>query len=356
MFTVLRANKVVSSKSLSYGIWMPSLARVRVTMARGIHFNSMGHSAARETGLEKAVKRLELLPEEALYLFERGTLLCYKDAGGEGAVPEDESPILSVQQAFAEMIGTEEITLEKYQVYAYLKRLGYAVTRYKVPSTSPYYPQPPPYAPPPQSRSSWSSRCIGRIHVVLAWLTSSSRPWATVSFRWHQSAGSILSALRVIRTGHKHPVAQPPDKSPYEIFYNIYKPNTPLRKTNPPRPDFQCVVVDANMTRFPSLSQISYLFDQVPESGPIPPRRRGVVGATPPAATKNIQPRNRFERLLIYLKALLRIGPTTPSPRPPHPYAVLRSGKKNIIIAAVDNGNISFFRLGQGAFHEMPML
>lgn len=69
---------------------------------------------------------------------------------------------MSVQQAYAEMIGREELTLERYQVrffsrrhprlsqlsyngqvYAYLKRLGYVVTRVKRPNPS--YPMPPPY-------------------------------------------------------------------------------------------------------------------------------------------------------------------------------------------------------------------
>ena len=67
---------------------------------------------------------------------------------------------MSVQQAYAEMIGTEDLTHEKYQVrcertcfrapltlllqvYAYLKRLGYVVTRTKPPSTD--YPILPPF-------------------------------------------------------------------------------------------------------------------------------------------------------------------------------------------------------------------
>jgi tRNA-splicing endonuclease subunit Sen54 len=70
--------------------------------------------------LPKIHKRLELLPEEALYLVERGTLFCTKKSSGlKWNVPgsEDvEGVPMSVQQAFAEMIGTEDLSLEKYQV------------------------------------------------------------------------------------------------------------------------------------------------------------------------------------------------------------------------------------------------
>lgn len=89
----------------------------------------MGHSAPRpfvdENGASKTHKRLELLPEEAIYLIERGALFCWKECnmdlsslqGFEGfaGVP------MSVQQAYAEMIGRENLTLDKFQV-----RLTYA--------------------------------------------------------------------------------------------------------------------------------------------------------------------------------------------------------------------------------------
>lgn len=84
----------------------------------------MGHSAPRlisgEDGVTKAYKRLELLPEEAIYLIERGALFCWKRT----SLALDQIPGLndvlgspmSVQQAYGEMIGTEGLTLEKFQV------------------------------------------------------------------------------------------------------------------------------------------------------------------------------------------------------------------------------------------------
>ena len=122
----------LSSKSVSYGIWYPALARVHVTTARGVHFANMGHSVARPTGNHadselgqnesiKSPKRLELLPEEAMYLIERGALFCYKsmtNCHSDVANIEETSPgaPMAVQQAYTEMIGREDMTLERYQV------------------------------------------------------------------------------------------------------------------------------------------------------------------------------------------------------------------------------------------------
>jgi tRNA-splicing endonuclease subunit Sen54 len=39
----------------------------------------------------------------------------------------------------------------------------------------------------------------------------------------------------------------------------------------------------------------------------------------------------------------------------PNPFAALKQGKKNIVIAVVDAGAVGFFRLGMGAFDEWPM-
>lgn len=93
----------------------------------------MGHSAQRpappsssassNSGNRSLKKRLELLPEETLYLVEKGALFCWKatcdDGPGEDDVDWDSSSQgapMSVQQAYAEMIGTQDLTLDRYQV------------------------------------------------------------------------------------------------------------------------------------------------------------------------------------------------------------------------------------------------
>ena len=56
-------------------------------------------------------------------------------------------------------------------------------------------------------------------------------------------AGSVFKSLRFIPSGHHIPLSPKPSSSPYRIFFNLYKPSTPFRKTAPPPPDFPVVVV-----------------------------------------------------------------------------------------------------------------
>jgi len=76
--------------------------------------------------------RLWLLPEEVLYLLERGTIdVRWPNDDGEG----DELGVpMSLQGAYAAFIGREDemgnaLTFERYSVYAGLKRTGYIVHR-----------------------------------------------------------------------------------------------------------------------------------------------------------------------------------------------------------------------------------
>ena len=73
-----------------------------------------------DDGALKTHKRLELLPEEAIYLIERGALFCWKEMdsslGHVAGLDEVYGSPMSVQQAYSEMLGTEDMTLEKFQV------------------------------------------------------------------------------------------------------------------------------------------------------------------------------------------------------------------------------------------------
>lgn len=81
----------------------------------GIHFLTTGK-------YNQERKRMELMPEEALYLIERGSIECWTSEYNP-TVP------VSVQHAWAIMITAADLSPERYQVYAFLKRLGYTVVR-----------------------------------------------------------------------------------------------------------------------------------------------------------------------------------------------------------------------------------
>ncbi|KAF9223005.1 hypothetical protein BS17DRAFT_880949 [Gyrodon lividus] len=431
MLEALRAGRSISSKSISYGIWYPSIDRVHITTARGIHFSTMGHSVVRTAPSErldaqskstpgsKLPKRLELLPEEALYLVERGALFCYKSISNglsfvDSPNPELRSPgaPMSVQQAFAEMIGGEGMTLEHYQVYAYLKRLGFALMRADPPT--PEYPV--------AARTSLpSTRSLAQPQTVLQKLTMlfshfasnvlsvfrlfrRSHWWKRLHLGRYRTSADIFKALRFVPCSYSLPLhfpsaepkpaplskspASAPVSSPYKVFFHVYKPSTPFRKTAPPAPDFYVVVINARMTPMPSIQELIALFDVLPEMPLPPPRKRGMQapvknpvnspptdvppspGKIPLGTSRSRLPQSQstsaqpmsastfLDRLFFFLPFFRTAQTDKPAfmpVRPPNPFLALKTGKKTVVIAAVDAGSISFFRFGQGVFEEWPM-
>ncbi|CAO1629302.1 unnamed protein product [Parajaminaea phylloscopi] len=160
MEMVIGQERRATSKSLSTATWDPQLGRAVVEVSRGTIMSTLGLTRRApitaqdssellpgsndvigpdsQVGVWKAgvfypryTSRIELLPEETLYLIERGSLDCrismkLKDSHREVLVP------LSLQHAFSLMIGADGCTRERYQTYAYLKRLGYYVQRAEV--------------------------------------------------------------------------------------------------------------------------------------------------------------------------------------------------------------------------------
>ncbi|KAF4581565.1 tRNA-splicing endonuclease subunit sen54 [Pleurotus pulmonarius] len=350
MFDALRATRSTSSKAMSYAVWYPSIARAHVTLSRGIHFTSMGHSVPRnEENEEKTTKRLELLPEEAIYMIERGALLCTKAGGAP----------MSAQQAFSEMLGTEDMTLERYQVYSYLKRLGYVVTRATPPS--PFYPVTPPSSSisTPLHYQSIFSRLTFHLRSLFSrfswWRPLCINPW----LRQHMNYEFIFKSLRFIPSGHNAPLhIKQSSASPYKIFYHLYKPSTPFKKTSPPPPDFSVVVVDARVTQMPTLQELDDLFGELPELPPPLPRQRQPQHAPQPTNNHNLPNPPMPTTLWSWISSWVfkEPGKSGPPPRRPNPFAALKAGKRIVVIAAVDAGSISFFRFGQGGFEDWPMM
>jgi len=364
---------------------------VVVTTVRGIHFASMGHSVARAPEaptseelkeLKKIPKRLELLPEEALYLIERGAMFCWKTVdpallAGMGGVEMEGAP-MTVQQAFAEMIGQEDLTMDKYHVFAYFKRLGYVVTRTRPPS------QDYPLAAPCDVRQKPHLSLFRRLYLRMTSLTSSVfglftklswwRPLAHSRWLHHNMTyPSVFKSLRFLPSGHSTPsntkTSTTKETSPYKIVFNVYKPSTPFKKSAPPAPDFSVVVVDARTTPMPTLSELSNLFDILPELPPPVPRKRQAFSEiraaanapkfAPPLALTQSSPPEQEVRLS-FLQRILPWKTSSPpppgrKPNQPNPFAMLKAGKKMVVIAAVDAGIISFFSFRQGAFEEFPM-
>lgn len=97
--------------------------------------------------------------------------------------------------------------------------------------------------------------------------------------------------------------------APFRVAFHVYKPNTPIKKTAPPPPDFRIAVINAReTTSFPTLAQLGALLESTPLD---PPRGE------------------KMERLL---------------------YMRLRHGHRNVVLAVVDQGVVSYLRVADSAF------
>jgi tRNA-splicing endonuclease subunit Sen54 len=132
----------------------------------------------------------------------------------------------------------------------------------------------------------------------------------------------------------------------------------------------------ARTTPLPTLQDLAALFDVLPEMPTPPPRRRNPQTLRPPGPDS--QPVSNTAQSTISTLS------TPPSPPPsftwrllqwvfpskpedgistsknaivkPNPFVILKHGKKFAVVAAVDMGNISFFKFGQGDFSEYPIV
>ncbi|KAG8681370.1 tRNA-splicing endonuclease subunit sen54, partial [Ceratobasidium sp. 395] len=381
MFEALRGSRGASSKTISYAIWYPEIARAHVIAARGTHFSVLGHSAVRpagstDSGPNKPQKRLELMPEEALYLMERGSLFCWRDyeapialiACSDNTLDLEDCDLsygtpMTVQQAFVEMIGEGKLDIHSPEsarkVYAYLKRLGYVVGRTIAPANTPHYPLPPPNNTTSPQSEGW---VCGHDRLPPA----STRCYVTFRFDKAEISllASIFASLRSIRAGHDmplrlHPLRPPTDE--FKIFWNVWKPSTPWRKLEVPKPDFEIAVVDARKTPIPDIYQLSTLFSSVEPRPPPPPRKRGppnakvVASQQKPLIQKQAQPKttgfwDRVRRTLGF-----RLDQSLPVQRP-NPFVHLKAGRKSVVIAAVDGSMVHLVRFGEGDFAAWPMV
>ncbi|OAX80093.1 hypothetical protein ACJ72_05575, partial [Emergomyces africanus] len=310
---------------------------VCVPSPRGQHFRTVGRS--------DYWNRVWLLPEEALYLLERGSLdirwsamtggrgdgdgnaIADKEKGQEEENVEDVDGgvPMSLQAAYACFLGRGGLTLERYIVYAGLRRGGYTVIR--APSwddsdngTSEHLVAAASTMDAPEIHAHAEQHSGGLISLLTRFFNSIFEPGPTrclthgpvIGLGIHRNYHDIYRALSIIPTHNPtHPDPAPPKHTtpPYRLAYNVYKPATPFRKSTPGTPDFRLAVIDSRRNpTLPSLHELSALLESTP--------------LDPPLGEK-------MERLV---------------------YMRLRHGWRNVILAVVDQGVVSFLRVADAGF------
>ncbi|OTA98666.1 hypothetical protein M426DRAFT_17178 [Hypoxylon sp. CI-4A] len=303
-------------------------ARERVVAVENELRGPLGQNTGRVvTGLEGYKQtpgwlKTWLLPEEALYLIERGSLDLWWPARGiddifpanKGETSDDadrefeeyELGIpLSFQAAYTLLIGKDgergKVTLEKYQVYANLRRTGYKIMR----ATS------MPLPPPEPSKPLWQ-----RLFSFIPSSASTPPPsyGPLVNPGLYRSYNPIFAQLALLprHVPAPHPHASAPEE-PFRVHYHVWKSSTPFSKTRPPAPEFRIAVADARDSSVPTLEQLTALLERQTPWDPPPNREATSVGDM---------------------------------------YRRLKHGWRNVVVAVVDRGLISYVRFGEMAFAE----
>ncbi|GAA6042436.1 hypothetical protein JCM8097_008451 [Rhodosporidiobolus ruineniae] len=483
LYTALASgSRTHSSRAHNSFTWRPEIGRASCDSedgltAHGVHFGNIGHF-----NVER--KRLELLPEEALYMVERGGVELWREfeeelpveGGKDGETESVKKRVpMSVQQAWAECIGQYDLTPERYQVYAFLRRLGYVLVRARpIPNTARpvYIPPPPPlylrllalFTHPLFSLRDTLVRAVREVQMLalrsvkrveenkkgrkevkkVEWRKTRkvgsrdgrSRPLAAGG-RW-TSYDQIFSRLQIIPTcaldtpsrplraplphtpSSLTPLASDSSSSissivgaegddlpsyteyPFQPFYHIYKPVTKYKKNNPPPPDFRLVIINGTTTPLPTLYELSSLFSTIPlpsdydedldPLGPtaLAPNRRPPQQRVGPSAAEQKKeadkagvapspaPATALQKAASYLPSSLRAllpdsllppSPTAaagggggakkrppPPPKTPSPYPALKTGRRSVLLAVVDNGTSSILRLSEGEFGKLAWM
>ncbi|KAI1809003.1 hypothetical protein GGS20DRAFT_488036 [Poronia punctata] len=273
-----------------------------------------------------------LLPEEALFLIERGTLDIWwpvrgiehifpaDDSGGasspgtENAEPWELGIPLSLQAAYALFIGRDgergKVSLEKYQVYANLRRTGYKVLRATaLSSLSP--PQPT------QTLWQWLFSIIREVPSLPALQHGNVSYGPLVRPSLYRSYIPVFEQLALVQRHKPAPFvasSMPEPQDPFKIHFHVWKSMSAFSKARPQPPDFQIAVVDARESHVPTLEQLDALLVSTPWDPP-PRNDEGKTGAG-----------------FVYKR--------------------LKHGWRKAILAVVDRGLISYMRFGEMAFAE----
>ncbi|KAJ3413275.1 tRNA-splicing endonuclease subunit sen54 [Chytridiales sp. JEL 0842] len=259
---IAKEERKVNTKSITLAIWHPEKNMASILKPRGAIFDTIGFNSSGKNGAKPLTW---LYPEEALFLVERGTvILRHKEVddlineqlsddvemsdgvkGGEGVSEKErkenqslaESLIgsMSLQQAYTNLIGINKCSLEQYQVYAHLKRVGYIVYRSTIRRELPTK---------AVKKSSFVNSLISGVWDAITIVALQPFIW----IKW--------SASQIWRSFCKFVGIKPPPKpillptfAPVSkplvrhADFDVYKPGTPFKKASRPQPHFHLAVV-----------------------------------------------------------------------------------------------------------------
>lgn len=318
MFQALSVERSHTGKTRATATWHPTRRLAQIHEQRGVLFKAMGRADRNGT--------MWLLPEELMYMVERGSLECFyeQEQGPEDpAEPEHKRSIdlnvpMSVQAVYAAAL---EATggLERYQVYANLKRSGYIVFRDLEGQFDELFRNVGyEYKAPPPTRRGWNLWGLGIFEALFNgafWGTGKGDPFRSMlapgAYRSYAEMYKRLAIPRkeVTWTPTAKTGEEGTKSSRFTVTYHVWKPRPNFKKSAPGPPDFYICVVSTLDTKLPSLAEVDGLFKDIPEVDRATARQKGL-------------------------------------------YQGLKEGRRNVILATVDYGVISYMKFSDSRFGD----
>lgn len=330
------------------------IAREKAAARRGIHardrtvcssfqHKSLGRNIKGQGTQVPGWDQVWFLPEEALFLIERGTMDLWwptapmdeiflvqapDETDAEFAArslekrreaeAEDEYTLgfpLSLQAAYSLLVGDEgergKVTLRNLQVFSNLNRAGFSMSRVPPPES---IPPPAPFQDPTAQPALWQ-----RFFALLLPERDATPPPACGPLLRpgiYRSYETVFRQLALV-TRHR-PAACPPAHpsatadSPFRVQYLVWKPGaTTWSKTKPTAPDYHMAIVDARETAVSEGEEGAALLASVPHAPPPAMPARGHVV-----------------------------------------HARLKHGHRNVLLAVVAHGVTNYIRVAEAAFGE----
>lgn len=254
-------------KQLMVGVWIPAKKMALVPHAKGSFFKDIG--VAHTYRMKKKLQGMWLLPLEAVYLVERGSLIMYlSNEKFEKFIADAETDFdyetllkLPLSHLYSLALSLSPDLVDKYETYALLKRLGYLILESRQVQDEPRVIAKK-TEPLKETFFGWPKSLVSLLSTVTNFLRNLRN--ALYFGSWHHVNYTLVyQLLQLIPTYTPESLEDLPVDARYEIAFDVWKPAPTFSKKTPPVPDYQVGVVNVALVPFPSISVLKALWGQV---------------------------------------------------------------------------------------------
>lgn len=382
MYLALDGDRGLSAKQMLLAVWIPEKNQALVPVARGIFFKDMGKPANVFINAKKQKQSMWLNEVETVYLVERGSIIIYLGNSefnqylAKGADDHFDYHTKLHQLTLSHLYSlalSQEGMIDKYQTYSYLRRLGYVVHDFSIINDS--CNQMANYNQHILANSLYLNRLLVKFvqnfapisqfftkYMIKLGLFARQFP-SSLHFesKHYFNYTSVLKILQFIPSYNPYDsinnriisTSKKDQANIYKLTFNVWKPSVNFSKKNPPMPDFQLCLINSQRQRFPSLSQIQNLFNEINYRFPDQPVVTEVTETKKnPVKKPKSSKAEPTKRELREQRQKERQSKLDPKIRQRNEYlktkdTLLRHGSsgRNVILAVIDSGIISFTRL-----------